>query len=110
MKDEMAAANLPEPAFGLEGFFTVTFYRPLGFERWLDTWQPLLTAWTTKVLRAINENASITKPQLAKLIGQSRASVDKHISQLRNMGILKRVGSNKTGKWILNKIPPPDNS
>jgi predicted HTH transcriptional regulator len=63
-----------------------------------------------KVLRAVDDNASITKPQLAKLIGQSRASVDKHIAQLKNIGILKRVRANKTGKWILHKIPPPNNS
>jgi predicted HTH transcriptional regulator len=45
MKDEMARANLPEPAFGLEGFFTVMFYRPMELERWVDSWQPLLTTW-----------------------------------------------------------------
>ena len=108
MKDEMAMADLPEPDFGLEGFFTVVFYRPVDFDKWVGTWLPSLSAQAAKILRAVHEDPSVTKPQLAGIIGQSPASVDKHISQLRDIGILKRIGSNKAGKWVLNKISPPD--
>jgi len=106
MKDEMAAANLPEPAFGLEGFFTVTFYRPMEFEKWLNSWGLYLTPSLINVLKAINNNAFITKPELSEIIGQGHTSVSKYISQLREMGLLTRTGSRKTGNWTIIKIPP----
>jgi ATP-dependent DNA helicase RecG len=106
MKDEMARANLLEPAFGLEGFFTITFYRPMEFERWIDTWIPYLTPSLINVLKAINNNAFITKPELSEIIGQGHTSISKYISQLRGLGLLKRTGSRKAGSWTVIKIPP----
>ena len=107
MKDEMAKANLPEPVFSLEGFFTAKFYRPIHFDKWILNWSNILNAPLIKMLDAFHKNPEITKPELSNILGQGKTSVDNYIAQLKSLGILSRQGSRKTGKWIINLIPPP---
>lgn len=52
-----------------------------------------------RVLLAMNDDPSITKPKLADLLGVSESSVARAISALRKSGAVERVGSNKTGTW-----------
>ena len=107
MKDEMAKANLPEPVFSLEGFFTAKFYRPIHFDKWILNWSNTLNTPLIKMLGAFHKNPEITKPELSNILGQGKTSVDNYIAQLKSLGILIRQGSRKTGKWIINLVPPP---
>lgn len=107
MKDAMKDAKLPEPDFAMGGFFTVKFFRPVDFEKWIQSWSLLLNTSLVKILYAIHDsNGVITKPEISDVIGQGKTSVDGHISQLRLLGLLTRTGSNKAGKWVINLIPP----
>jgi ATP-dependent DNA helicase RecG len=108
MRDTMREAGLPDPVFSMDGFFTVTFYRPMDFEKWLNAWSLHLPVPQVKILQAVHENGKVTKPQLSDIIGQGKTSVDKHIASLRKTGVLSRLGSDKTGQWVVNLIPAPE--
>ena len=51
---------------------------------------------TVKVLK---ENSNITVDELAVTIGKSRRTVARQIKKLQEDGIIRRVGSDKTGHW-----------
>lgn len=105
MKEAMRQANLPEPYFGLDGFFTAGFFRPVDFDTWINKWSDQLSTPLIKILYAIHDNPSVTKQALSDIIGQGKTSVDKHIDRLRELGLIERVGARKTGRWIINQIP-----
>lgn len=107
MRDAMKEANLVAPEFEMGGFFTVTFYRPLVFEKWLENWGPHLTPLQTRILLAFHNKERITKPELANLIGQGKTTIDKNITSLRSLGLLTREGSDKSGRWLINQLPAP---
>ena len=107
MRDTMKEANLVEPKFEMGGFFTVIFYRPMAFEKWLEGWTLHLRTPLTKMLLAIHDEEKITKAQLSDIIGQGKTSVDNNINKLRNLGLLIREGSDKSGRWLINQLPPP---
>ena len=107
MRDAMKDANLVEPKFETGGFFTVIFYRPMAFEKWLESWSLHLTTPQTKMILTIHEEKRITKTQLSDIIGQGKTSVDNNINKLRNLGLLEREGSDKSGRWLINQLPPP---
>ncbi len=47
----------------------------------------------------ISENASITTEQMAARLGISTRAVEKHLSNLKAKGLLRRVGPDKGGHW-----------
>jgi ATP-dependent DNA helicase RecG len=47
----------------------------------------------------ISKNGSITTTKMAEIIGISRRTVAKQIAKLEKEGIIKRVGSTKSGTW-----------
>ena len=52
-----------------------------------------------KILAAIRQNARITIPDLAALIGIAERSVERNIQKLQNEGHLRRIGPAKGGHW-----------
>ncbi|MEG0919693.1 MAG: ATP-binding protein [Anaerovoracaceae bacterium] len=54
-----------------------------------------------KILMLIKENNGITKKELSCKIMVSLATIDRAIKRLRELNIIDREGSNKTGKWII---------
>ena len=54
-----------------------------------------------KILQILFENEDITYEEIAKKMGISRATVGRHISILKKKGILRRVGEDKNGQWII---------
>ena len=106
IRDTMTEANLPAPKFQMGGFFTVTFYRPVLFAVWIKGWEALLPPPVVNVLVAIHQNENVTKPQISALVKQGKTSVDKHISTLRHLGLIERLGSKKTGVWKVHQLPP----
>lgn len=106
MKDLMVEAKLPPPLFFFDGMFVATFFRPIPFESWINSWSFKLKTPMVKILIAVYENPNITKPALGDVIGQGKTSVDNYISHLKSIGILRREGSNKAGRWVINLIMP----
>ena len=54
-----------------------------------------------KIVELIKANPKISKKEMAENIGISTTAVDKHIRSLREKGILKRVGGDRSGHWEL---------
>lgn len=77
------------------------------FEKWLEGWGVHLTTPLTKIILAIHDEERITKIQLSNITGQGKSSVDRNINKLRNLGLLTREGSDKSGRWLINQLPPP---
>ena len=56
-----------------------------------------------KVLSAISENPDITIKELQTLIGLSESGIKKILRQLRNDGVIVRIGGAKGGHWEILK-------
>lgn len=51
------------------------------------------------IMESIKNDGSITTTELSNLLGKSRKTVQNIINNLKEQGKIKRIGSNKTGKW-----------
>ena len=60
---------------------------------------------TKDVLKAIIENPHITSKDLSSKLKCTIITVKRHIAVLKQQGIIRRVGSDKTGHWefLINK-------
>jgi len=52
-----------------------------------------------EIIAQIDLDSEITVEEIAKKIGKSQSTVEKTIKKLRYAGIMKRIGSRKTGRW-----------
>jgi predicted transcriptional regulator len=59
-----------------------------------------LTKHQLKLLDLLRMDAAMTYADMARHTGRSRAAVSKDIARLKELGLLKRVGSDKTGRWV----------
>lgn len=55
------------------------------------------------VLLLIASEPVISKQKIAKIIGKSLSAIEKDIKLLRDINIIKREGSDKTGYWVILK-------
>lgn len=62
-----------------------------------------LNETSKSILILIGNNNYITQEQMMEKLGLSRTTITKNINSLKENGILKRIGSNKTGYWEINK-------
>ncbi len=62
-----------------------------------------LTDQEQLVFNILNNNERIAKAEIALRIGKSEKSIQRIISSLINKGLVRRVGSNKTGYWEVIK-------
>lgn len=52
-----------------------------------------------EIIAQIDLDSEITIEKIAKKIGKSESTVEKAMKKLKDVGVLKRVGSRKTGRW-----------
>ena len=52
-----------------------------------------------KILSIINENPFVTQNQLIDLTGLSRRGVEWQLKQLKEKGLIRRIGADKGGYW-----------
>lgn len=55
----------------------------------------------TIILESMKNNELITTNELSQIIGKSRKTIQSIINKLRAEGKIERIGSNRTGKWIV---------
>ena len=55
-----------------------------------------------KILIAISKNSSMTYEELLAEVGIGRSTVSRYLKELKELGVLKRVGANKNGLWIID--------
>ena len=56
-----------------------------------------------KILELVNDNPGISKREMADKLGISTTAVDKNISKLKDIGLLKRIGPDRGGHWEIVK-------
>ena len=54
-----------------------------------------------KIVKLIGENPKVSKKEMAKIIGISTTAIDKNLETLKKKNIIKRIGSNRHGSWIV---------
>ena len=56
-----------------------------------------------KVLQLLSSNPELSVGDIAEMVGLSKRGVEKQIKKFRDLGIIIREGSDKTGYWKVNK-------
>ena len=56
-----------------------------------------------KILELLKENPAITNNDIQKATGLSRRGVEWQIKNLKDKGVLERIGPDKGGKWKVNE-------
>jgi Fic family protein len=51
------------------------------------------------IIQALQQNPELTIPMLAKQLGVSSRTIERHLQKLQQQGALKRIGSTKGGHW-----------
>ena len=99
MRKLMKADSLEEPKFDFsEDWFTVTFKRPQ-LQKLGDRLGGKLGDNQKKIIELMKGDKHISIPQISKIIGISTTAVENNISKLKEKGIVKRIGSAKSGYW-----------
>jgi predicted HTH transcriptional regulator len=57
-----------------------------------------------RVIDIISENPGINVDEIVKIIGKSKSTVKRYIVELKEIGALEREGSDKSGRWVVNKF------
>ena len=52
-----------------------------------------------KIISLMSANSQITTQEIAEALGMSRRAITKQITNLREKGIIRRIGPNKGGHW-----------
>ena len=103
MCESMKEENLPAPDFGLEGMFSITLIRPILAENEMVREFDELSDNQKFILKIIDRNKSITTYEIGEKLSITDRQVRTLMQQLREMGYIDRIGSNKTGYWDLKK-------
>lgn len=61
----------------------------------------LLLKTSEKILTMIAENPTVTIREMAERIGLSRRAIEEQMKNLKKNGVVKRVGSLKSGQWLI---------
>lgn len=59
---------------------------------------------TGKILSLLRDNPALAIPDLAEALGKSERTVERKIQELRQSGLLKRIGPAKGGYWEIIEI------
>lgn len=51
------------------------------------------------IVKAMQNNSNISYNEIAQIIEKDRTTVMRNIQKLKELGIIKRIGSDKTGYW-----------
>ena len=62
-----------------------------------------------RILEAISNEPTITKVQLSKELGIGSTTIARTTKKLKELGVIKRVGSAKTGHWEICQTDIPNN-
>jgi len=111
MRDFMTAQGLKEPEFETDGFFRIVFFRPLNQEHLtlsettqkssIATAQKTTQKTTQKIIDLLKEQPGISRKQLSVLTGLSNDGVKYQLKQMKEKGLIRRIGPAKGGQWVV---------
>ncbi len=104
MRDAMKEAELTAPKFDFDGFFTIIFQRPKQERDGIKVGISIgLNKTQKKILELIEKDPAITAALMAESIGIAARNIEVNIATLKQMGVLTREGTKKTGRWKINQ-------
>ena len=62
-----------------------------------------LTSVQESIINLIMDKPNITQPQMANMLNITERTIRNHLKYLIDNSYIKRVGSKKTGKWVINR-------
>ena len=102
--------NLPEPEWKAEnGMVSIVFSRPEDGDTVNDTANDTVNdtvnvnAIQNEIIEAIKLNNHITYDEIADALKVSRKTVARHISSLKEKGVLVRIGGDRGGFWEIRE-------
>ena len=78
-------------------------FKASGDEALNETLNEALTEKQKLLLDILRNNPTITQKEIVESASLSRSTVQRTVKELTEMGRLKRVGSKKTGSWIVKE-------
>lgn len=94
--------KIPEPEFKFDmNIFWTTFYKnqELTNKQKENVGDNVGDNRLVKIIKNIEKNNKISATELAKILSVSKRTIERDIDKLRKQGKLKRIGSDKGGKW-----------
>lgn len=67
-----------------------------------DVSETKLTERQRKIIELVRESPSMTAKQMSETLSVSQPTVERDISVMREMGVIKREGKDNNGKWRLD--------
>ena len=67
-----------------------------------DVSETKLTERQQKILNLIKESPTITGKQMSETLSVSQRTIERDLSTLQKLGVLKREGKDNDGVWVLN--------
>ena len=67
-----------------------------------DISETKLTERQHKILNLIKESPTISAKQMSEILSVTARTIERDISVMKKSGILKRIGSDNKGEWIIN--------
>ena len=92
--NEMSAVGLPAPEFSQTGFILRATIKKVNNGKTTEK-------TTEKILEILKSNPKITMADIAKTLNLSQDGIYFHIKNLRDAGIIARMGGRKNGSWII---------
>ena len=96
IRKAMKLPNLPAPEFK---FYEHSFYVNLFDETMLKGAGAESQETVEKILTAIKNNPGITQKELSIITGLTRRGVEWNLANLKEKGIIKRIGPARGGHW-----------
>ncbi|MBX2930629.1 MAG: winged helix-turn-helix domain-containing protein [Chitinophagaceae bacterium] len=56
-----------------------------------------------KIVAHLKQNPHTNYSTLAEKVGYSVATIKRHIQELKKLGLIQRIGSDKTGHWKITE-------
>jgi ATP-dependent DNA helicase RecG len=81
--------------------FSIELHRKVNWLHKREKYIDILSENQLKIMDLIFENPEITKLILCDSINVGITTIDNNIKKLKDLNLLKRFGSDKTGKWII---------
>ena len=104
MRNAMEVADLPEPEFDMDGFFIVTLLRESAMNVGKNVGKNVLLPEIQKeIIDILIDNPRLSASAMAERLGYNSRTVERNITKLKELGILKRFGSKSNGYWEVLK-------
>jgi len=68
-----------------------------------DMSEKKLTERQRKILNLIKESLTITGKQMSETLSVSQRTIERDLSALQKLGVLKRKGKDDDGMWVIRK-------